>query len=83
MLSLLTAITGGEDWLVYYNILTPLGSGLTALLFVFFVGFSQLAVWNIVTGIFIENAMKYAQPSRDEASIEVMRKELELSKELR
>eukprot|EP00404_Azadinium_spinosum_P032415 CAMPEP_0180571736 /NCGR_PEP_ID=MMETSP1037_2-20121125/8875_1 /TAXON_ID=632150 /ORGANISM="Azadinium spinosum, Strain 3D9" /LENGTH=304 /DNA_ID=CAMNT_0022589067 /DNA_START=33 /DNA_END=949 /DNA_ORIENTATION=- len=52
-------------------------------LFVFFVVFSQVSVLNILTGVFVENAMKHAQPGRDERSIEECNKMIEVSRELR
>jgi len=82
MLTLLAAATGGEDWRIYYNLLSQTGA-LSAVVFIFFVGFTQIALWNIVTGIFIESAMVHAQPSRDEKSIDECKKALETSRELR
>jgi len=65
MLTLYKAITGGEDWgplaaplrhlgLVYYG------------LFLFYTAFLQFAVLNVLTGIFVDAAMSFAQIDRDE-----------------
>merc|ERR1719387_3520308 len=39
-------------------------------LYLFFVAFTQLAFLNILTGLFVENAMKLAQPDRDLLALE-------------
>lgn len=58
-LSLYMTVTGGSDWSDYFDAMAP-----TSLqpAFLFFVAFSQIALLNIVTGIFVDNAMKVAQP---------------------
>jgi hypothetical protein len=65
MLSLYMATTGGNDWAVYYNALDPTGSASLAI-FLFFVAFSQIALMNILTGIFVEHAMELAKPNRQD-----------------
>jgi voltage-gated sodium channel len=64
MLSLYKATTGGDDWTNYYTELKPLGWEVS-LLFLFFIAFSQIALMNILTGLFVENAIKLAQPDRE------------------
>jgi voltage-gated sodium channel len=61
MLSLYAAATGGQDWLVFYQALQPTGD-FSCMIFLFFVAFIQIAVVNILTGIFVEKALKRATP---------------------
>jgi len=64
MLTLYKACTGGDDWSGPYRIAAASGE-LPAILFIFFIAFMQIAVLNILTGIFVEKAMKLAQPDRE------------------
>eukprot|EP00928_Gymnodinium_smaydae_P025817 TRINITY_DN2045_c0_g2_i1.p1 TRINITY_DN2045_c0_g2~~TRINITY_DN2045_c0_g2_i1.p1 ORF type:complete len:515 (+),score=77.67 TRINITY_DN2045_c0_g2_i1:58-1602(+) len=64
-LSLFKTTTGGDDWSVMYDALQPLG-GFYPALYLFFVAFSHIAFLNILTGIFVDGAMKYATPEFDE-----------------
>lgn len=57
------ATSGGNDWSTYYEPLAQ-ASEITAALFVFVVAFTQIASLNILTGVFVDNAMKLAQPDR-------------------
>lgn len=61
MLTLYAAATGGQDWLVFYEALQPTGE-FSCMIFLFFVAFIQIAVVNILTGIFVEKALKRATP---------------------
>mmetsp|Transcript_60549 Transcript_60549/g.161849 ORF Transcript_60549/g.161849 Transcript_60549/m.161849 type:complete len:338 (-) Transcript_60549:109-1122(-) len=62
MLSLLMATTGGEDWVKTYNTLLPLGQFAVGI-FIFYIAFMHVAVMNIVTSVFLDKAMKLAQPN--------------------
>jgi len=59
--TLFQAISGGSDWKGFYDIVSRVGS-LNAALFVFYIIFFIFAICNIVTSIFIDKAMKLAQP---------------------
>jgi len=84
MLSLYKATTGGSDWENLFD--SPLIESmgwLNVALFIFLIAFIQVALLNILTGVFVENALKLAQPDRDTLALEHRRKELVESQELR
>jgi hypothetical protein len=58
--TLFMTITGGDDWNTFYFILQPMGAA--GFVYCFFVAFSHIALLNIVTGIFVESALKIAEP---------------------
>eukprot|EP00747_Dinoflagellata_sp_TGD_P193994 gnl/TRDRNA2_/TRDRNA2_60900_c0_seq1.p1 gnl/TRDRNA2_/TRDRNA2_60900_c0~~gnl/TRDRNA2_/TRDRNA2_60900_c0_seq1.p1 ORF type:complete len:643 (+),score=124.77 gnl/TRDRNA2_/TRDRNA2_60900_c0_seq1:56-1984(+) len=76
VLTLYQHVTGGPGWEESYDILVLTGP-LYSLGLVFFVGFFQFAVFNILTGLFVEHAMKCAQPDKDELILEQRKSELE------
>jgi len=63
MMSYFMATSGGNDWSMYFDLLNS-ASPVTAWLFVSAVGFTQIALLNIITGVFVDTAMKFAQPDR-------------------
>jgi hypothetical protein len=65
MLHLFMVITGGNDWSVFYEPLVPTGS-LATLLFLMFVAFSQVALLNIILGIFVDSAIKNVHADHEE-----------------
>jgi voltage-gated sodium channel len=81
MLGLFMATTGGNDWSIYYEALTHIGP-LTPTVYLFYVCFSQIALLNVLTGIFVENAMKLAEPDRQAVYAEGQRQYLAQVKEL-
>jgi len=58
MLTLFQCITGGVDWEVVANLFP---GGQDSLLFVFYIAFSMLVLFNIITGVVIQNVMKSAE----------------------
>lgn len=64
LLTLLMAMSGGDDWNVYYEAVEPLGMHYR-LLFLFFVAFSLFAVLNIVTGVFVDSAKQSNHVDRE------------------
>jgi len=82
MLTLFMASSGGQDWSVYYDYLKVTG-WVNSALFLFFNAFTQIALLNILTGIFVENAMKFAAPDRDTLALEHRKQELVQATELR
>eukprot|EP00413_Alexandrium_margalefii_P010755 CAMPEP_0204525006 /NCGR_PEP_ID=MMETSP0661-20131031/7675_1 /ASSEMBLY_ACC=CAM_ASM_000606 /TAXON_ID=109239 /ORGANISM="Alexandrium margalefi, Strain AMGDE01CS-322" /LENGTH=714 /DNA_ID=CAMNT_0051530783 /DNA_START=16 /DNA_END=2160 /DNA_ORIENTATION=+ len=65
MLSLLKATTGGQDWGEHYSLLEP--TGVTCqLLFLTYVMFNLLTVWNLVATMFIERAIELGKPDEAE-----------------
>merc|ERR1719277_2156651 len=81
MLSLFRTCTGGEDWTYFYDIVAVTGTPY-ALLFIFFIAFSQIAILNILTAIFVNNAMELARPDADTLAHEHRKKEFEAYEEL-
>uniref|UniRef100_A0A7S0B6Y0 EF-hand domain-containing protein n=1 Tax=Pyrodinium bahamense TaxID=73915 RepID=A0A7S0B6Y0_9DINO len=64
ILSLYMAMSGGRNWGDLYDILQDLPMTYRAL-FLVFITFAIFAVVNIVTGIFVENALQSQQTDRD------------------
>eukprot|EP00929_Paragymnodinium_shiwhaense_P017680 TRINITY_DN12726_c0_g1_i3.p1 TRINITY_DN12726_c0_g1~~TRINITY_DN12726_c0_g1_i3.p1 ORF type:complete len:883 (-),score=122.83 TRINITY_DN12726_c0_g1_i3:148-2796(-) len=69
MLTLFMAATGGDDWAIFYGLI-ELAGPLYAFTFLFFIAWFFLAAWNIVTGLFVEQAMKLALPDVDQLAHE-------------
>lgn len=65
MLMLFQGSTGGIDWGDLHDELTKVGE-VYAFLFLLYIIFFQFAFFNIVTSIFVEKAMKLAQPDEEE-----------------
>jgi len=74
MLTLYMTATGGDDWNVFYSVIKTTG-GFNAAVFIGYTGFIEIAVMNILTGMFVESAMKLAQPDHDSRALEVCRAE--------
>jgi len=73
-LSLYQTTTGGVDWEEVYNIIQKSGA-VNSVIFIFYISFFNFAVLNILTGIFVENAMKLAAPDREELMMDQRRRE--------
>lgn len=65
ILSLYQAISGGVDWDDLVNPLIQEISPLIGLIFTFYIAFSILALMNVVTGVFVESALKNAKEDSD------------------
>lgn len=64
VLTLFMAMSGGQDWGVYYEAVERLPA-LNRFLFIVFILFSIFAVVNVVTGIFVETAMQCNHRDRE------------------
>jgi len=64
ILSLFMSMSGGVDWWTLADILLDIATGYLCL-FVFFILFTVLAVLNIITGIFVQEAQHMASKDRD------------------
>eukprot|EP00930_Biecheleria_cincta_P025624 TRINITY_DN18213_c0_g3_i1.p1 TRINITY_DN18213_c0_g3~~TRINITY_DN18213_c0_g3_i1.p1 ORF type:complete len:700 (-),score=141.93 TRINITY_DN18213_c0_g3_i1:127-2202(-) len=64
VLTLYMAMSGGNDWAEFYGCLSSM-SGIYSFLFICYITFAILAVFNIVTGVFVESAMGASQADRD------------------
>merc|ERR550525_2119533 len=74
-------ITGGADWKEVLDVVRPAGPIPCAFLLLYILLFS-IAVWNVVTSIFLDKALKLAQPDVDELMLEARRKDVEDTHEL-
>lgn len=81
MIGLYMSATGGNDWSFYYHLLEPVGS-FSSSAYLFFVAFSQIALMNILTGIFVEHAMSLAVPDRQAQFSEQTKKYFDQLEEL-
>jgi len=81
-LSLFKAISGGNDWDMYFQLLGIVGSP-CQVVFLMFVVFAWLSLTNIITSLFVEQAMKLAQPDLDELLMERRKEDLANAQELR
>merc|ERR1719162_1571493 len=73
MQSLYMAVTGGNDWSLYLGITQEAGTAYEVL-FMFFTFFFTFALFNILTGIFVEKAVSCSQPDRDDMVLEQRQK---------
>merc|ERR1712039_959987 len=73
MLSLYISVMGGQDWKNYLDLLT---SDVAKLVFVLFIFCYNITVLNIITGIYVDNAMKYALPGRKTRAKELLVQQL-------
>lgn len=71
--TLIQAMIGGVSWGVCCDALLSIDT-LSGLLFLFYVAFTILAVMNIITGVFVDNAVETARTQRDF----LIQKEMEL-----
>lgn len=76
MVSLYMAVTGGNDWGYYLDLVKKAGV-FYELLFLMFTFFFVFALLNILTGVFVEKAVVAAQPDREEIILEQRRKTME------
>mmetsp|Transcript_29101 Transcript_29101/g.83533 ORF Transcript_29101/g.83533 Transcript_29101/m.83533 type:complete len:648 (+) Transcript_29101:85-2028(+) len=82
MMSLFKASFGGEDWGLYYDIARRTGQ-FEGILFIIFIALALVALMNILTGMFVDNAMKYAQPDREQVALEHQKQQQTDSAQLR
>jgi len=81
MLSLFEACSGGQDWGEYYRSIAVTGWA-NAGVFLFFIAFFFLAVFNIVTSVFVEKVIALAQPDIEDRLAEMQARSAELATEL-
>lgn len=82
MMTLFQSITGGNDWSNFY-VLVEKSGGINAALWVFYIIFFIFAACNIVTSIFIDKAMKLAQPDIETLLFEKQREDFSNARELK
>jgi len=76
MVVLFQSTTGGCDWNVPYNNILETENVWAQAFFLFYIAFFTIAVWNIVTGLFIEKAMTMVEPDKHEFMLRQRRAEL-------
>jgi len=82
MLSLYLSVTGGNDWSVYYVVMTRIGSFYPAV-FLSYTFFFIFALFNILTGVFVERAVAASLPDREELISEERKKLFQQVEDLR
>ncbi|CAK9073721.1 unnamed protein product [Durusdinium trenchii] len=82
MATLYMATTGGVDWRVPYEILAASGE-LSCAAFLAYVAFFEFAVFNVLTGVFVDHAMKVSAADRELALAEQKKKERTEAERLR
>jgi len=82
LVTLFKCTTGGNDWNETFEVIEPIGN-MYAAFFMFYVLFSILAAFNIVTSIFVDKAMKLAQPDLDTLLLEKRREDMKNARNLR
>lgn len=75
-------VSTGESWSVYYKPLEQTGA-INCMLIIFFVAFTQIAVLNIILGIFVDDAMKNMAAERDERLQQHQQEQVQMKKDLR
>lgn len=73
MLSLYMATTGGEDWGMYYRMVAQIGFPYTAI-FLFYTAFFSFTLFNILTGMVVENVVKASDRDEEARTLEYRRK---------
>merc|ERR1712156_49479 len=69
MVTLLQAVTGGEDWGRIYVLLKPVGFFYSQI-FLFFVVFFLMSFFNITTSLFVDQALKLSRPDHEQRMLE-------------
>lgn len=80
MICLFGATTGGLDWIEVHALLEPLGTFAQSA-FLFYIAFFTIAVFNILTGIFVEKALHMSDQA--DRAVEYMKQEREDAQDLR
>eukprot|EP00438_Fugacium_kawagutii_P021195 Skav201592 [mRNA] locus=scaffold152:593993:598815:+ [translate_table: standard] len=69
MLSLWSAISGGNDWMEYAETLRTMGGVGYYVTFILFIAFCTIGLFNVVTGIFVDSAVEAANMFRSDAEM--------------
>eukprot|EP00929_Paragymnodinium_shiwhaense_P099397 TRINITY_DN6101_c0_g2_i2.p1 TRINITY_DN6101_c0_g2~~TRINITY_DN6101_c0_g2_i2.p1 ORF type:complete len:735 (+),score=112.93 TRINITY_DN6101_c0_g2_i2:77-2281(+) len=80
MLTLSATLSGGRDWYDVYSILRSTGM-LDCIVFLTMQAFFQVAVWNIVASVFIENTFKNTTVDREEQAFQQRQRDTQDAKE--
>jgi len=69
MLSLWSAISGGNDWMEYAETLKTMAGNTYYASFIAFTAFCTIGLFNVVTGIFVDSAVEAANMFRSDAEM--------------
>jgi len=69
MLSLWSAISGGNDWMEYAETLKTMAGNSYYASFIAFTAFCTIGLFNVVTGIFVDSAVEAANTFRSDAEM--------------
>jgi len=64
ILTLYMATTGGNDWAYYYEMLSKTGES-AAMTFIFYTAFYYFGMFNLLTGMFVDKAVRASKPDAD------------------
>lgn len=81
MVALFQSSTGGRDWGDLYDLVLHTGT-MNGVVFVLYVITFTFAVSNIVTGVFVEKALRAVRPDIDSLALERRRQEQEIVRDL-
>lgn len=81
MLTLLMSTTGGDDWSQYYKLLKNGGWASTAL-FILYILLFTMAIFNVVTALFVDSALKVAQSDLEAVARERQHENLDVAVDL-
>jgi len=81
IISLFKAISGGADWGDFYELTSKTGA-LGAFVFLSYILVTWMSITNIITSIFIDCAMKMAQPDTDDRALEKRKADMHTMQEL-
>ena len=82
MLSLYEAMTGGISWGELLDLIRPFGA-MYILIFLAYINISILAVLNVVTGLFVENAMQTSKADAEALIQEEMQDNMNLASNIK
>jgi len=80
--SLFKALTSGDDWSRFGDPFQE-SSPVYYIVFLFYIGFTFFAVMNILTGIFVDNAIKLSSSDRDQVILENLEQEESFAHEIK
>merc|ERR1712086_1056811 len=82
MLTLYKAQTGGDDWSLSFNAISNTG-WVASTTYLLFVAFMQIALVNIITGIFVDTALQKLAPDREAIALGHQKEKELVAKEMR
>merc|ERR1712232_1294111 len=68
-LTLFQSVSGGEDWGTFFVQMEKVGAAYAGV-YIFFIAFYLIAVWNIVTSLFVNSALQMTIPDIETIQME-------------